>query len=73
MSISNVINFKVPFFPKRTSVGDKCYICYKCNYCIYDINYCLNIVIFAIVLKKGFLLLFLVMNCFAFEIVSNGK
>lgn len=26
---SNVINFKVPSFPKRTKAGDKCYLCYK--------------------------------------------
>jgi hypothetical protein len=25
----NVINFKVPNFPTKTSVGDKCYICHK--------------------------------------------
>lgn len=26
---SNVMNFKVPSFPKRTAVGNKCYLCYK--------------------------------------------
>ena len=26
---SQVMNFKVPTFPKRTKVGNKCYLCYK--------------------------------------------
>lgn len=25
---SQVMNFKVPSFPKKTKVGDKCYLCY---------------------------------------------
>lgn len=28
---SNVMNFKVPFFPKKTKIGDKCYLCYRGN------------------------------------------
>ena len=28
---SNVMNFKVSSFPKRTAVGNKCYLCYKGN------------------------------------------
>ena len=27
----NVLNFKVPFLPKYTSIGSKCYLCYRSN------------------------------------------
>lgn len=26
---SHVMNFKVPFLPKKADVGDKCYLCYR--------------------------------------------